>query len=334
MGGRVTTLAAAIVLAAGLGVNTAAAQAIPVKIAHATVNDVQDEWSKRYKARLEQKSGGRFQVQVFPLSQLGITPRQIEGLQLGTIEFMAAPPQFMVGVDPRFQVLAAPGMFTGMEHAQRTLSDPRVREAALGLGTAKGLIGVTLIIYGPSGFQTKEPLATPEALRAKKIRVLASEIEIEPVKHFGGSAVPMPLGELMAALQQGVVDGSSTSLTVAAAFKMYSVAKYHTEARWQIHPTAGFVSKVWFDKLPADLQKIVMEEGKAVEQELFGWMLDHQTRARADWEKNGGVWSEWRADQHPQMLATVASIADRILAKDAGSKQLYDLITGVAREKP
>jgi TRAP-type C4-dicarboxylate transport system substrate-binding protein len=291
----------------------AAAQTIQVKIAHATINDVQDEWAKRFKDRLEKRSNGRFEAKVYPLSQLGITPRQVEGLQLGTIEFMAAPPQFLVGVDPRYQVVAAPGLFDNLEHGRKVISDPRVREAVLSLGTAK--------------------VPAPEGLKGKKIRVLAADVEIEPVKHYGGTGVPMALGELLAAMQQGVVDGASTSLTVASSFKMYSIAKYHTESVWQIHTSVAFVSKVWLDKLPADLRAIVMEEGKAVEPELFDWMVGHQKRAREEWEKNGGVFTEWPAADRPKMMATLSGIAERIVAKEPGSKKLYDTIAAVAKEK-
>jgi TRAP-type C4-dicarboxylate transport system substrate-binding protein len=315
------------------GTGSAVAQTIQVKIAHATINDVQDEWAKRFKDRLEKRSNGRFEAKVYPLSQLGITPRQIEGLQLGTIEFMAAPPQFLVGVDPRYQVVAAPGLFDNLEHARKVISDPRVRDAVLSIGEAKGLVGVSFFIYGPGGFQTREPLPSPESLKGKKIRVLAADVEIEPVKHYGGTGVPMALGELLSAMQQGVVDGSSTSLTVASSFKMYSIAKYHTESVWQIHTSVALASKVWLDKLPADLRAIVLEEGKAVEPELFDWMVGHQKRARDEWEKNGGVFTEWPAADRPKMMATLSSIAAKIVAKDPGSKKLYDTVVAVAKEK-
>jgi TRAP-type C4-dicarboxylate transport system substrate-binding protein len=84
------------------------AQTIAFKCATATLNDVQHEWCKRFGARLEQRTGGRIKPQVFPASQLGSIPRMIEGVQLGTIESWIGPPEFMVGVDPRFQILTAP----------------------------------------------------------------------------------------------------------------------------------------------------------------------------------------------------------------------------------
>jgi hypothetical protein len=38
-------------------------------------------------------------------------PHQIEGAQLGSIQIVLSAPEFLVGIDPRFELLAAPGMF-------------------------------------------------------------------------------------------------------------------------------------------------------------------------------------------------------------------------------
>lgn len=330
--GTKALLAGLVMAATATAMPVAAQQSWDVKIAYATINDVQDEWGKRFRDRLESRSNGRFKPRVYPSSQLGVTPRQVEGLQLGTIEFMVSPPQYLVGVDPRFQVIAGPGLYQSLEHARRVASDPRIREAVLKIGEAKGLIGVSLFVYGPGGFEMREPLPNPQALKGKKIRVLGSEIETEPVKAFGGTGVPMPLGEVTAAVQQGVIDGAAASVTVAAAFKMQSIAKYHIESNWQIHMDTAFVSKVWFDKLPADLQKLILEEGKAVEPELFGWMVEHQNRAKADWIAGGGVFTEWKAQDHPGMMETVQAATDRILMRDPGNRQLYDLVKQVVKE--
>ena len=65
--------------------------------------------------------------QVFPAGQLGPIPRLIEGVQLGTIEAFMTPPEFFVGIDPRFQVLSAPFLFADMDHAYRVITDNEVR---------------------------------------------------------------------------------------------------------------------------------------------------------------------------------------------------------------
>ncbi|MEN8197059.1 MAG: TRAP transporter substrate-binding protein DctP, partial [Pseudomonadota bacterium] len=114
----------------GLGVpswTATAAETYTMKIGTPTINDTQHEWMKRFKARIEKRSGGRVKAQLFPASQLGKIPRMIEGMQLGTIESVVAPAAFLVGVDKRNSVLSVPGLFQNVDHCWRTFGDPAFR---------------------------------------------------------------------------------------------------------------------------------------------------------------------------------------------------------------
>jgi len=107
--------AAAGAFAVALG---ALAQAPAVmKIGTATLNDAQHEWMKIFVAHVEKDSGGRIKGELYPASQLGPIPRMVENTQFGAIQGFVGPPEFMAGVDPRFQLLAAPGLFKDMAHA-------------------------------------------------------------------------------------------------------------------------------------------------------------------------------------------------------------------------
>src|SRR3569832_706396 len=68
----------------------------------ATINDTQHEWLKRVGAEIEKNSKGRIKAEIYPASQLGAIPRQIEGVQFGSIQGWMGPPEFLVGVDARF----------------------------------------------------------------------------------------------------------------------------------------------------------------------------------------------------------------------------------------
>jgi TRAP-type C4-dicarboxylate transport system substrate-binding protein len=89
-GFRLPITAASIAFASCLA-TTALAQGFVMKFGTATVNDPQHEYIKIYKEEIEQRSGGRIKVEIYPQSQLGPIPRQLEGLQLGTIEGFIGP---------------------------------------------------------------------------------------------------------------------------------------------------------------------------------------------------------------------------------------------------
>ena len=122
-GFRLPITAASIAFASCLA-TTALAQGFVMKFGTATVNDPQHEYIKIYKEEIEQRSGGRIKVEIYPQSQLGPIPRQLEGLQLGTIEGFIGPADFYVGVDKRFGVFSAPILFRDMTNAAATSADP------------------------------------------------------------------------------------------------------------------------------------------------------------------------------------------------------------------
>src|SRR5579871_326169 len=92
-------------------------QVITMRISAATVNDAQHEWMKRFAVGIERNTGGRIKAELYPGSQLGSIPRQIEGTQLGAIQCWLGPPEFLVGVDRRFEILSAPGLFKDEKQA-------------------------------------------------------------------------------------------------------------------------------------------------------------------------------------------------------------------------
>ena len=90
--------------------SAAPAQAQTVmKLASATINDVQHEWQKVFAAELQKRIGDKVKTEIYPASQLGAIPRMVEGVLLGTIESFVTPTSFMVPTDPRFTIYDVPG---------------------------------------------------------------------------------------------------------------------------------------------------------------------------------------------------------------------------------
>ena len=76
-------LLASVAIAAGAAFAVAPAQAqktYKMKIGMVTINDSNHFSANFQKKYIEEKSGGRIKVGVFPAAQLGKVPRQIEGV--------------------------------------------------------------------------------------------------------------------------------------------------------------------------------------------------------------------------------------------------------------
>src|SRR5580658_6281671 len=111
--GKTRALAAAAALVCLTPIAPASAADFVMKFGTATINETQHQFLKFYKEEVEKQSGGRIEVQIYPASQLGPIPREIEGVQLGDVQGLITPVDFFVGVDPRFGVFSTPMLFRG-----------------------------------------------------------------------------------------------------------------------------------------------------------------------------------------------------------------------------
>ena len=135
----------------------AASAEFVMKFGTATQNETQHQFIKFYKEALEKASGGRIEVQVYPTSQLGPIPREIEGVQLGSIQGYIGPVDFFVGVEPRFGVFSTPMLFRDEANVAATIHDPELQKTILGLAKSKRMIGIATLGIGSRQLCRQEP---------------------------------------------------------------------------------------------------------------------------------------------------------------------------------
>jgi TRAP-type C4-dicarboxylate transport system substrate-binding protein len=302
-----------------------------MKLASATLNDGQHEWMKRFAAAIETKSGGRIKPELYPASQLGSNPRMIEGTQLGSIQMFLAPPEFFAGVDPRFELLSAAGLFESNQHAIKAIADPEFAKAFLAIGENKGLIGTTLFISGPTAFVMRAPFHTLADLKGKKIRVLASPFQMEQITRLGATGVPLSLGDVLPALQQGTIDGALGNVGVFTALGYNDAAKYMNETGNGYIVTLAAMSKKWFATLPTDLQVMVMATAQEATTEVTPWIIDFQARQRKTWVDKGGELDTLSPADKAEMMARIATVGDDIVKTKPDLQPIWDLLRAAVK---
>jgi TRAP-type transport system periplasmic protein len=327
----------ALLLANGLTLAPAPAQektpdkTYVMKISLPTINDIPHLFVKNFAAAVEKDSGGRIKPEIYPASQLGSIPRSIEGTQFGAIQATNVPPEFFVGVDERFEVMAAPALVDSMEHGQRIAADPAVLKLMLGLGANKGLHGVGLYLVEPAAVISKTAIRHLADLKGKKIRVFASPFQTVAFDRLGATPVAMTLGDVLPAIQQGAIDGSIAGMGVFVNLHFYDAAKYVTETN---QPTIFIileVSKKWYDTLPKDLQEIIDREGLAQSLAINQWarkMYDDQRKA---WVANGGELISLPGDEQATMLALLASVGEDVSKSKPALREAYSEVLGAAQ---
>lgn len=308
----------------------AAAAEFTMKFGTATFNDTQHQFIKFYKENLEKASKGRIEVAIYPRSELGPIPRMIDGLQLGTIEAYLGPADFYVGVDPRFGVFSTPMLFKDKDHATRTAFDPALNDYALNLGAEKGLIGLGIFSTGSSNYAAKTPLMRLSDFNGKKLRVNATAMEREKMRRLGATAVPMPLNEVMPSLQRGVIDGTMSGTAIFIAFKMNDVVKTITVTNDTMLVSIGMVSKIWLDKLPPDLRKIVIDTGRTTQKQTYEWEKVFTAGLGKVWTDMGGAMHTLPPDDLKKMAELLNSVGDDVTKDQPAVNEMLKRVRSVA----
>jgi TRAP-type C4-dicarboxylate transport system substrate-binding protein len=302
-----------------------------MKVTTPTLNDGPHQLAKNFAAAVERDSGGRIKSEVYPASQLGSIPRQIEGVQFGAIQCAVIPPEFFVGVDERFEVVAAPGLVESLQHGQRIAADPAVLKLMLGLGAEKGLHGAGMFIAQPDSLASKTPIRHLADLQGRKIRIFASDFQSVTYKRLGATPVAMTLGDVLPALQQGAIDGAIAGITVFNAFHYQDAAKYVNEINQPSIFLMLEIGKKWYESLPPDLQRIIDRDAATETVAINPQAVDFFNKARQSWVDNGGELTSLPREEQAAMLQTLASVADDVSKAKAGVRAAYEIVADAAK---
>jgi TRAP-type C4-dicarboxylate transport system substrate-binding protein len=300
---------AAITIGLKSPVSAQAGNPVIMKLSTATINDTQHEWLKRFAAAVEKDSDRRIKAEIYPASQLGAIPRQIEGVQFGSIQGWIGPPEFLVGIDQRYEALSAPGLFIDQEQDVRVINDPPVRNMMLGLGDDKGLTGVALAPIGPSAIITRKPIHHVAEFKGMKIRVLASPFQLEMIRRMDASPVAMTLADVLPALQQGAIDGALATITIYTTFHFQDAAKYVVETDQPYVNSIVVISKKWLKSLPPDLQKVVRNDATEISNGIVPFVKEFFAAQRKVWTDNGGELTSLPADEQTALIQKISVVA-------------------------
>jgi len=337
-GARRLALAVAIVAAlAAVGAGRVSAEeskTFVMKLGSLTVNDQVNQWLKSFVAGVESKAGGRIKGEIYPSGQLGSAARMIEGTQFGSIQAIAFPPDFFSGIDERFEVASAPGTFTSLEEVNRVVFDPAFRKAFLALGSNKGLVGIGLFPNSAVTVLTRKPVHHLADFKGLKIRILASDFQMEQIRRLDATPVAMSLGDVASALQQGAIDGALASIPAFTPLHFYDAAKYMTETGQYYVLIVVEMSKKWFDTLPPDLQKIILEEADRSSHDIFAWQQDDIAKQRKTWLDHGGELIQLPPAEEAELMKRMSTIADDVGQRRPAIKEMYDQLKAAVQRNP
>jgi len=212
----------------------------------------------RIRDRVWEESKGRLYVDFRPLAQLGGEKDVINKLKLGAVHGMMSSSVAAQNVADTLGIVNLPYVVDTFDKLDKFRNTPELWEPFADSALDKGLMVVDVTGYGPYGWATTTPVKTLADARTINFRIAEAPVNADFYKAWGMKFTVMPWPDVPQALQTGVITGLDHTAIVCNITKKFTIAKNFTELNYAQGLFIHLMNKRWFDKLPEDLQKILL----------------------------------------------------------------------------
>jgi TRAP-type transport system periplasmic protein len=227
-------------------------------------------WAKA----VEEKTKGGLKIEVFHSAQLGVEEDIIEQIRQGANIGQNTDSARLGNYIPGIAIMNGPYFAETLEEVAKLRNSPTIKRWSDELATKFGLKVVSFNwVQGYRHFFTNKPIRTPEDLKGLRIRTPPAPIWQESIRALGAAPVALAFGEMYPALQQKAIDGVELVYNNIPAGRFYEVLKYANETRHIMLINFEVISAKFFNTLPAEYQKILVDEcdkaGEATSKQIF-----------------------------------------------------------------
>jgi TRAP-type transport system periplasmic protein len=217
--------------------------------------------AREMAAAIKQETNGRFDLQIFPNSQLGSDTDTLSQIRSGGVEFFTLSGLILSTLVPAASINGMGFAFPDYDTVWKAM------DGDLGAYIRAQIAKANLIAMDKiwdNGFRqtttSTKPVQTPDDFRGMKLRVPVSPLWTSMFKALDASPASINFNEVYSALQTKIVDGQENPLAIISTAKLYEVQKYCSLTN---HMWDGF----WFlanrrawEALPDDVRGIVAKQ--------------------------------------------------------------------------
>jgi len=290
-------------------IGSAAAQGTPkrIRFAHpAPAAHAWHIWAEQFKKVVEQESGGKLTVQIFPNAQMGNERDTAQAVRVGSLEMGAIGVGLMNWV-PEMSITDAPFLWKSRAQCWNAIN------GAFGDDLRKRCLDKGFVLSGWTdlGFRSitnnKLPINGAKDMQGLKMRVPNSKAYIQMIQAMGATTVAVDLSELYLALRQGVADGQDTPPSVVKSNKYYEVQKYISKTDHVLTTAYTVANPKFYDGLTADEKKAFTSACSNANEFLRNYTVKDEGEAY-DFLKAQGMQVNLTPDVESFRMATAAVI--------------------------
>ncbi len=209
--------------------------------------------------RVWERSGGRLYVDFRPLAQLGGEKDVISKLKLGAVQGMMSSSVAAANVADKLGIVNLPYVVDTFDKLDKFRNTPELWEEFRRAADSQGLMVLDITGYGPYGWATTVPVRSLAEAKAVNFRIAEAPVNTDLYRAWGLKFTVMPWPDVDQALQTGVISGLDHTLIVSNITKKLAIAKNFTSVDYAQGLFIHLVNRRWFERLPADLQKVLVE---------------------------------------------------------------------------
>ena len=255
---RIPTLATGMLMAATMTATMATAE---VKIALDSPPDLATSGSYNWVVAFDEvMSANGMTVREMPRGSIGNEDEIFDQLSSGLLEVSLSDVRAVARIDTALYGLRLPYLFEDAAHMDRVLEAGNVFEQANANLAPHDVMLLAIVPIGPaSGFiTTNAAIRTPADMSNLRMRAL-DDAQLAMYAAWGSSGTIVSWGEIMTALQTGVVDGYLNSPFIPISFGQTDVVRNFSDAGVIIPIRAVLASLSWYESL-SDAERATLAE--------------------------------------------------------------------------
>jgi TRAP-type C4-dicarboxylate transport system substrate-binding protein len=307
---RIALLLAAVLLGAG----SAAAETYTLKVTtflppnYFFLTKVVGAWGQE----LEQKSGGRLKLEIYPASQMGPPPRQFDLARTGVADIAIFAHGLTPGRFPLTEIMQLPFMTPGGAVSAQTLMDLAPEYLAQ---EHPGTRILWMWTAQPSHVFTRStPILKVADFKGLRIRH-PSQVTDEILTALGATTVNVQPPDIAEALDKGTIDGTNFPYDGVATFRLGNSLKYVLEIGMSAQTWAGVLNENTYNNLPPDLRKLIDDTtGRSRAKQIGEAGAENELQARKYAIDSGIKVTTLSPDELAKAKQLTAPVTERYLA--------------------
>ena len=237
-----------------------------------------DNWSNYFKELVEERSGGKITVDIYPSNEMGTERELTEGVQVGTYDIQVTGLVSTLSFIPALATLMIPYLFNGMtaEQIDQALNESEYHEKMqVAYGDSQfHLLGGLMQGGTYRNVTSNKEIRTIDDLKGLKIRIVENAYCLKFWNSVGASPTSVTWAETYLALQQGVVEAQENPFDNIYLGNIFEVQKYLVISEHLLNVNHMIMNQERFESLPDGYREVIEECASEARIRAAGDMAD------------------------------------------------------------